>query len=139
MADEDCRQKTLNNATRKTEIFPVVTPAPLPWQFLLGISINLYLVALCNPVIDYHLWISGSFSPRVLNPSPPRDLETICLKCLNKERHERYGTAQLLAEELQRFLEGLPVLARPISRPVRAWQWYRRNSAVCWISSAASD
>ena len=72
-------------------------------------------------------------SPRVLNPSLPRDLETICLKCLNKERHERYGTAQLLAEDLQRFLEGRPVLARPISRPARAWRWCRRNSAVATL------
>ena len=88
MADEDCRQKTLNNATRETESFPVVTPAPLLWQFLLGISINLYLVALCNPVIDYHLWLSGSFpsmlsdmalepmcdqlAARVFKPSCPR-------------------------------------------------------------------
>ena len=58
MADEDSRQKTLNEETRETEVFPVVTPAPLLWQFLLGISINLYLAALCNPVIDYHPWPS---------------------------------------------------------------------------------
>lgn len=59
MADEDSRQKTLNEETRETEVFPVVTPAPLLWQFLLGISINLYLAALCNPVIDYRPWPSG--------------------------------------------------------------------------------
>ena len=59
MADKNSRQKTLNEETRETEVFPVVTPAPLLWQFLLGISINLYLAALCNPVIDYPPWSSG--------------------------------------------------------------------------------
>lgn len=58
MPDENSSQKKLNNETRETEIFPVVTPAPLLWQFLLGISLNLYLLALCNPVTDYPPWPS---------------------------------------------------------------------------------
>ena len=62
MADKNSRQKTLNVETRETEVFPVVTPAPLLWQFLLGISLNLYLLALCNPVIDYPPWPSELLS-----------------------------------------------------------------------------
>jgi hypothetical protein len=62
VADKNSRQKTLNVETRETEVFPVVTPAPLLWQFLLGISLNLYLLALCNPVIDYPPWPSDLWS-----------------------------------------------------------------------------
>jgi len=69
-------------------------------------------------------------SPRVLNPSVPADLETVCLKCLEKEPGKRYATAQELADELGRFLEGRAILARPIGPTGKVWRWGRRNPAL---------
>jgi tetratricopeptide (TPR) repeat protein len=72
-------------------------------------------------------------SPRKLNNRTPRDLETICLKCLQKNPAQRYQTAADLAEDLQRWLEGKPITARPISRVERAVRWCRRRPAVAGL------
>jgi eukaryotic-like serine/threonine-protein kinase len=74
--------------------------------------------------------------PRLLNPSVPRDLETICLKCLEKEAARRYPTAQELADELGRFLEDKPIQARPVSEVGRAWKWCRRRPAMAGMGAA---
>src|SRR5881397_1316798 len=64
---------------------------------------------------------------RTLSPSADRDLETICAKCLEREPQARYGSAADLAEDLERWLEGRPITARPVSPPVRIWRWSKRN------------
>jgi WD40 repeat protein/predicted Ser/Thr protein kinase len=69
-------------------------------------------------------------SPRTLNPGVPRDLETICLKCLAKEPTGRYRTAEELAQELGRFLAGVPIRARPLNSFARVGRWARRKPAL---------
>jgi WD40 repeat protein len=69
-------------------------------------------------------------SPRLLNASIPRDLETITLKCLEKEPSRRYQTAKELADELGRVLRQEPIQARPVSAPEKLLRWCRREPAL---------
>jgi WD40 repeat protein/predicted Ser/Thr protein kinase len=73
--------------------------------------------------------------PRRLNPGTPTDLQTICLKCLQKEPGRRYASAQKLADDLGRFLEDKPILGRPVSVPERAWLWCRRRPLLAAMSA----
>ncbi len=76
--------------------------------------------------------------PRAWQPDLPRDLETICLKCLQKDPTRRYASGDDLAADLERFLAGQPILARPASRVEKAARWCRRNRAVSGLTAAVA-
>jgi serine/threonine-protein kinase len=72
---------------------------------------------------------------RTLVPSLDRDLETICAKSLEREPDARYRSAGALAEDLERWLEGRHIVARPVSPPARAWRWTRRNPVIAGMAA----
>jgi serine/threonine protein kinase/WD40 repeat protein len=74
-------------------------------------------------------------APSLLQPGLPRDLETICLKCLQKEPPRRYAAAGELVEELDRFLRREPIRARPVGLAERGLRWCRRNRAIATLTS----
>ncbi|HEY5911146.1 MAG TPA: protein kinase [Verrucomicrobiae bacterium] len=75
-------------------------------------------------------------APRQLNPGLPLDLETICLKCLEKDPARRYASAAELANELDRFLTGEPIHARPVGSTGKLWRWCRRKPVAAAMSGA---
>ncbi|HZT81702.1 MAG TPA: serine/threonine-protein kinase, partial [Gemmataceae bacterium] len=76
--------------------------------------------------------------PIEFQPGVPRDLETICLKCLQKDPAKRYADCAALAEDLRRFLAGEPIAARPVSRTERLVRWGKRNPRVAALVGAVA-
>jgi WD40 repeat protein len=74
--------------------------------------------------------------PSLLNPNCDPDLETICLKCLEKDPARRYPSAEAAGQELDRWLRGEPIQARPASPPERIWKWIKRHPVVSAFSAA---
>jgi WD40 repeat protein/tRNA A-37 threonylcarbamoyl transferase component Bud32 len=88
--------------------------------------------------LDTLLQVMGSepLSPRQLEPKTPLDLETVCLKCLQKAPAKRYASAADLAEDLRRFQAGEPILARPVSPWERGWRWAKRRPKEAGLLAA---
>jgi WD40 repeat protein len=83
------------------------------------------------------VWNQEPVPPTRLQPTTPHDLETICLKCLRKAPDQRYGSALALAEDLERFLDGQPIRARPVGWTERSWKWARRRPALAALVALA--
>ena len=75
-------------------------------------------------------------SPRTLVPKLSRDIETVCLRCLERDRTRRYGSCREVADELRRVVRKEPIRARPITRTERVWRWCRRYPLVSGLAAA---
>ncbi|MGL6073179.1 MAG: WD40 repeat domain-containing serine/threonine protein kinase [Fimbriiglobus sp.] len=136
----------LGGSSRQTSIGPaadVYSLGAILYELLTGRP----PFANANPVdtITQSLY-ADPISPARLERSIPRDIETVCLKCLEKQPQRRYATANELAEDLGRFITGAPVMARPVGQVEQAARWLRRHPVhlasllasitlvlVCWL------
>jgi eukaryotic-like serine/threonine-protein kinase len=109
-----------------------------PWSDVYGLGAVLYHLITARPPftgesateILAQVIESEPIAPRLLHPALDRDLETICLKCLEKDPARRYGSAKEFCSDLSRFLENEPILARPINFAERTGRWCKRRPAL---------
>lgn len=88
-----------------------------------------------SEMLIHQLLFDAPLPPRHLDHRVPVDLNTICMKCIEKSPEHRFATAQELAEELQRFQNGIPIHSRPISSLTRAIRWCRRNRLIASLAT----
>jgi serine/threonine protein kinase/WD40 repeat protein/Flp pilus assembly protein TadD len=117
----------------------------LPQSDVYALGLTLYEVLTLRPAFDdvnrakliERVLHESPVPPRTIDAHVPRDLETVVLKCLAKDPHERYSTAEALAEDLRRFLADRPIKARRAGNAERFWRWCRRNPSVATLSAVA--